>query len=103
MIYDFQAGQNLEAINLKASEGWEVHSIFQTATPSNFDVFYSNGTPQYLEAISTTTGPLPATFYLDKTFSYGDIILSVFLTIGLIFGIVICLWRFIYPFNFKQH
>lgn len=102
MTYDFQAGQSLEQINLKASEGWEVNNIFQTTTPSNFDVFYSFGPPQYLEAITTTTGPSAGAFYLDKTFSYGDIILSVFLTIGLAFGIVICLWKFVYPLNFKN-
>jgi len=44
-----------------------------------------------------------AKFYLDKSFSYGDILITIFLSIFLIFGIVKFLFGFIYPFvSFKK-
>lgn len=35
-------------------------------------------------------------FYLDKTFSYGDILITIFLSIFLVFGIFKLLWNFIW-------
>lgn len=51
-------------------------------------------TPQIFTLIKNeTTG---AEFYLDKTLSYGDLILIIFLSFFLIFGIVKFLWNFVW-------
>lgn len=50
----------------------------------------------------TATPDTDAVFYLNKSISYGDILVCVFLTIFLVWGVIVGLWKLVFPFNFKK-
>lgn len=50
---------------------------------------------EHLELIeNASTG---ASFYIDKTFSYGDILLVVFLTLFLLYALLSAIFKFFWP------
>lgn len=64
-----------------------------TAESINFSDIYEK-----VEASGDTT----AIFYINKSLSYGDIITFIFYTIFIIWGIIVGLWKFVFPFSFKR-
>ncbi len=65
--------------------------------PFNFKTLICSERFELIE--NPTTG---AEFYIDKTMSYGDLILIVFISIFLIFGIFKFMWNFIQQnWNYK--
>jgi len=58
----------------------------------NFKTFTCSERFEVIENQSTG-----AEFYIDKTMSYGDLILVVFLSIFLVFSILKFIWNFICP------
>jgi len=58
----------------------------------NFKTFTCDERFELIE--NSTTG---AEFYVDKTMSYGDLVLIVFISIFLVFSIFKFIWNFICP------
>jgi hypothetical protein len=50
----------------------------------------------------TATPDTDAVFYINKSMSYGDVIIIFFAFLFLVFGVVVALWKFVFPFNFKK-
>ena len=110
MIYNYSESVSISQVNASADAGWRVISIVKGTGAEQFNVFYINqsvipvvetnltNTYQQITATPDTT----ASFYLNKSLSYGDIILFVFLSMFLVWSIIGALWKFVFPFNFKK-
>jgi hypothetical protein len=101
MLYNFEENKTIENINASADTGWNVESIFKTDSEGNFGVFYYKGVAEPFQEI-TASADTDAVFYLNKTISYGDITLFMFLVIFLVWSVIVGLWKFVYPRNFKN-
>jgi hypothetical protein len=95
-----------------------------TTNPSKISLFSNTDNTGYFDAIQENPDALPvateditlsdlyekiiaspdtgAFFYLNKTITYGDIILFVFLVIFLVWGVIVGLWKFVFPFSFRR-
>jgi len=93
--YNYLQSLTLEELNELGQDGWEVSGILINAT-DNFDVFIFKGFQDRVLITSTETG---AEFWVDKSFSYGESVVVIFLTI-FIFAIV---GKIIYNFLFKKN
>jgi len=110
IFYDYSEAVSLSQVNASADAGWRVISITKATGSGSFNVFFVNqmsipvvetnltNTFQQITATPDTT----ASFYLNKTISYGDIILYVFLTMFLVWSIIGALWKFVFPVNLKK-
>lgn len=61
--------------------------------PWNFKNMVCNEDPKFELIQNTETG---AEFYVNKTLSYGELLIVIFLSIFLIFSIIKFLWNFIF-------
>lgn len=94
--YDYLTNLNLIEVNSLGNQGWEVVGVAISPAPPPdyhyYDVFVKRGRQGYeiIEVDSNTS------FYIDKSFTLGDSIIIIFLTIGafLILGKLIYNWIF---------
>jgi len=92
--YNYLENLTLEQLNELGNEGWEITDILVNTTGS-FNAFFTKGFQEKILIINSESG---AEFWLDKTFSYGESITIIFLTI-FIFCVV---GKLIYNFLFKN-
>lgn len=93
--YNYLENQTLDQLNQLGSEGWEITDILINTTNS-YDAFFTKG---FQEKILITTTGSGAEFWVDKTFSYGESIVIIFLTL-FIFSVIA---KTIYNFLFKKN
>jgi len=93
--YNYLENLTLEELNQLGSEGWEITEILVNTTDS-FSAFFTKGFQDKILITATESG---AEFWVDKTFSYGESIVIIFLTLFL-FGVIA---KIIYNFLFKKN
>lgn len=93
-IYDYLENLTLEQLNELGEAGWEITGILVVTTDS-FSAFMRKGFQEKTLVVNEETG---AEFWLDKSFSYGESITIIFLTI-FIFAVI---GKIIYNFIFKE-
>jgi len=93
--YNYLENLTLEELNVLGQEGWEITGILVNTTDS-FNAFFHKGFQEKILMTSTESG---AEFWVDKTFSYGESIVVIFLTIFL-FAMI---GKSIYNFLFKKN
>jgi len=93
--YNYLENLTLEQLNELGEAGWEITGILVNTTDS-FNAFFHKGFQEKILITSTTSG---AEFWVDKTFSYGESIVIIFLTLFL-FGVIA---KIIYNFLFKKN
>lgn len=93
--YDYQENLTMEELNVLGSEGWEITGILVNTTNS-FNAFLHRGFQEKILITNTESG---AEFWVDKTFSYGESIVIIFLTIFL-FAVI---GKTIYHFIFRKN
>lgn len=94
-IYDFQENLTIEQLNELGSENWEITGILVNTTES-FDAFMRKGFQEKTLIENEETG---AKFWIEESFSYGESIVIIFLTI-FIFAVI---GGIIYNFLFKKN
>lgn len=94
--YNYLKNQSLQQVNELGSQGWEVIDIVNISqgVPS-FYVFIKKGFQEQTLITNETTG---AKFWVNESFSYGESMIIIFLTI-FIFCII---GKIIYNFFFKN-
>lgn len=94
ITYNYLENQSLEELNVLGQNDWQIFDITVNDTPQGFDVFLMKGRQGYemIEADSETT------FYLNESFSFGDSVIIIFLTMFLC-GLI---GRATYHFLFKN-
>lgn len=93
--YDYLENLTLDQLNELGEAGWEITGILVNTTDS-FNAFLHKGFQEKILITSTESG---AEFWVDKTFSYGESIVIIFLTLFL-FGVIA---KIIYNFLFKKN
>lgn len=94
-IYNYQQNLTLEQLNELGAEGWDITGILINASPSDFNVFMKKGFQDQTLIGNTETG---AKFWVNESFSYGESMIIIFLTI-FIFCII---GKILYNFFFKN-
>lgn len=94
--YKYIENLSIEEINTIFKK-WEIIDveILETATPQ-FSVFAKKGFQEKVLIENSETG---RKFWLDKTFTYGDSIIIIFLTIFLFSAIGIIIYNFLFKKN----
>lgn len=92
--YNYLQNLTLEELNELGNEGWEITDILANTTDS-FNVVFHKGFQEKILITATESG---AKFWVDKTFSYGDSIIIIFLTI-FAFALI---GKIVYNFLFKN-
>lgn len=92
--YNYLKNLTLEELNVLGNEGWEITDILANTTDS-FDVVFHKGFQEKILITSTESG---AKFWIDQTFTYGDSIIIIFLTI-ILFSVI---GKIVYNFLFKN-
>lgn len=93
--YNYLENLTLEQLNELGQEGWEITGILVVSTDS-FGAFMRKGFQEKILVVNSETG---AEFWFDKTFSYGESIVIIFLTFFLFSAIA----KIIYNFLFKKN
>ncbi len=111
--YNYHNELDITELNILSGQGWKVFELGNYDGVKFKDVIMVNGTDPVL--IQTEQAILDLTqekitendreFYVDKTIGYGDILITTFLTIFLVFSIVGFLIKFFIPnfINFKRN
>lgn len=100
--YKYLQKTNLETINQLTSEAWSIIHI-EKANSESFDLMLGKNLMAGSQTliINEDTG---AEFFIDKSVSYGDILVVSFLMLFLIFGVMKFILNFFIPklVNFKR-
>lgn len=92
--YTYQENQTMSDINARAGENWFIASFSKNPEEQLFDVMYVQaGEPLNTFVQNPQTG---SEFFMDKTITYGDLILIIFCSIFLISGVFKFLWNFVW-------
>lgn len=92
--YNFLENLTIEQLNELGQDGWDITGIIVNASPSDtYNVFIKKGFQEKTLITNETTG---AEFWVEKTFSYGETIIIIFITIFIfcIIGKIIYNWLF---------
>jgi hypothetical protein len=75
--YDYIEDKTLEELNTAGASGWEIIDLTITDSPTSFNAFLKQGKYGF-ELIQVETDNTTNTFFIDKSFSYGESILIIF-------------------------
>ena len=93
--YQYLENTDINTINQLASKGWQVVKVEQVATES-FNVFFGKNLIASSQELIVNEDA-GRQFYVDKTVSYGDVLVCVFLMLFLIFGVMKFILDFFIP------